>query len=350
MIGADLWSAVVTGSVPVAWAAGILTMSHVLAAAFGVGLGAVFFRTAYASLVPEVVAKGDLEQANSRLYGTEAAMQVAGPGVGGGLVSLIGAAYAVVLDTVTFLVSALCLLRMRTSAAAAGDGEVAAQQAVAPRESMLVSVRAGLRILWRDPYIRFAAWQGGVSNFALTGYGALMVLYLVRDLGLEPGWVGVVMAVGSVGGLIGAGVARRVSTRLGPGPAMVWLQVLGGPTALLIAVAGPGLLVVLVPLGGPSSGSVSSAPMCCAGPSGCATSRRRSWPGWSRHQPWSIWAPCPSAGSARAGSAIVSASGRRSPCWPGCMPWPRCRCWSGPIDSAGRCRRSRCRCPERTGA
>ncbi len=216
-------------------------MNHLLAAAFGVGIGAVFFRTAYASLVPEIVAKTDLEQANSRLFGTEAAMQVAGPGVGGGLVSLVGAAYAVVLDTLTFLVSAWCLIRMRPAALV--------RPPTPPRESMPAAIRAGLRILVRDPYIRFSAWQGGASNFALTGYGALMVLYLVRDLRLDPGRVGVVIALGSVGGLVGASLARRASRRFGQGPAMVWLQVLGGPTALLIALARPGALVVLVPLG-----------------------------------------------------------------------------------------------------
>lgn len=74
--------------------------------------GAVFFRTAYSSLVPRVVANDDLESANSRLFGTKSAMQIAGPGLGGALVALVGVAYAVVLDTLSFLVSALCLVRM----------------------------------------------------------------------------------------------------------------------------------------------------------------------------------------------------------------------------------------------
>jgi len=241
MVAADLWSAAATATVPVAWALGVFTLSQVVIAALAVGGGAVFFRTAYASLVPRVVATGDLEAANSRLFGTESAMQVAGPGLGGGLVALVGAAYAVVLNTATFLVSAVCLLKMRPDRMARPESPV--------REPMLRSVRIGLRVLVRDPYIRFAAWQGGLSNFALTGYGALMVLFLVRDLHLAPGWVGGVITVGSLGGLVGAAVARRVSLRIGTGPAMVWLQILGGPTALLIALAQPGPLVALVPLG-----------------------------------------------------------------------------------------------------
>ena len=112
MIAADLASAAVTASVPIAWALGRLTLVHVVLAALGVGAGAVFFRTADSSFVPRVVAKDDLESANSRLFGTESAMQIAGPGVGGALVALVGVAYAVVLDTLSFLVSALCLVRM----------------------------------------------------------------------------------------------------------------------------------------------------------------------------------------------------------------------------------------------
>jgi len=241
MIGADLWSAAVTASVPVAWAFGHLTLAHVFAAALGVGFGSVFFRTAYASLVPQVVAKDDLEQANSRLVGTESAMQIAGPGVGGALVALVGAAYTVVLDSISFLVSALCLARIR-------PGDMSRPTPPA-REPMLTSIRAGLRVLARDPYVRYFAVQGGVSNFALTGYGALLVLFLVKDLHLPAGAIGVVIAVGSVGGLIGASIARRTSTRLGQGPAMVALQIIGGPAALLIPAAQPGLLVLLVPLG-----------------------------------------------------------------------------------------------------
>lgn len=241
MIAADLWSAAATLSVPLTWALGHLTLVHLVLAALGVGAGAVFFRTAYASLIPRVVAEADLESANSRLVGTEAAMQVAGPGVGGGLVAAVSAASAVLLDTLTFLISAVCLWRM--------DPTRMARPEASPREPMRSSVRTGLRVLGRDPYMRFMAWQGGVSNFALTGYGALMVLFLVRDLHLDAGWVGVVMALGSLGGLCGAGLARRISARLGQGPAMVLLQIVGGPTALLIALAQPGGLVGLVPLG-----------------------------------------------------------------------------------------------------
>ena len=242
MMSADLVAAAAVGTVPLAWALDLLTLPHLVLAALGVGCTAVFFRTAYTALLPRVVADGDLERANARLFGTESAMQIGGPGVGGLLVQVLSAAYAVVLDVVGYLASFLCLARMRPE-----DLGPAPDQP--PRRPMVALVREGVSIVARDRFLRYFALTGGASNFALTGYGALLVLFLVRDLGLEPGSVGLVMAVGAVGGLLGATVATRTTAWLGNAGALRWLQVVGGPPAILIGLARPGLGATLVGVG-----------------------------------------------------------------------------------------------------
>ena len=242
MIVADLGAAVSIGSVPAAWAMGALTLPHLVVAALGVGTASVFLRAAYLPLVPRVVGPDDLAAANARLVGTESAMQVVGPGLGGALVAVVSAAYAVVVDVVSFLVSALCLHLMdRRRLLPPSPPEL--------REPLRSEVATGIRVVAHDRFLRFFTLQGGASNFALTGYAALLVLFLVRDLDLDPRGVGLVMSAGSVGGLVGAFVARRASARLGDARAMVVLQVASGPPALLIALAQPGVRVVLVPLG-----------------------------------------------------------------------------------------------------
>ncbi len=221
---------------------GRLTLPHLALAALSLGACTVFFRTAYTALIPRVVAPPDLEQANARVFGTESAMQVAGPGVGGLLVQLFSAAYAVVLDGVSFVVSFCCLARMRPEAL------VPRPDRPAPRP-LTQQIAEGVRIVAHDRYLRFFAAQGGTSNFALTGYGALLVLFMVRDLGLRSSAVGLVMGLGSSGGLVGAAIARRVADRLGTAAALRWLQVLGGPSALLVGLATPGRGVALVAIG-----------------------------------------------------------------------------------------------------
>lgn len=242
MMRADLVAAAVVGSVPVAWALGTLTLPHLVLTALGLGCCTVFFRTAYAAFVPRVVAGSDLERANARIYGTESAMQIGGPGIGGLLVQVFSAAYAVVLDVVSFLASWVCLARMRPDELGAGPERQ-------EPEPMGTQVREGVAVVARDPYLRFISLLGGLGNFALTGYGALLVLFMVRDLGLPPASVGLVMAVGSVGGLLGAAVATRTSRWLGTAGALRWLQVVGGPPALLVGLAWPGAGAVLIALG-----------------------------------------------------------------------------------------------------
>jgi MFS family permease len=242
MIAADLGAAASIGSVPFAWAFGVLTLPHLVVAALGVGTASVFLRAAYLPLLPRVVGPSDLAVANARLVGTESAMQVVGPGLGGALVAVVSAAYAVVVDVLSFLVSALCLHLMDR------------RRLVPPapperREPLRREVATGIRVVAHDPYLRFFTLQGGASNFALTGYSALLVLFLVRDLDLDPKGVGLVMSAGSIGGLVGAAVARRAADRWGDARAMVVLLVSSGPPALLIALAQPGGRVALVPLG-----------------------------------------------------------------------------------------------------
>ncbi|MGL5852972.1 MAG: MFS transporter, partial [Phycicoccus sp.] len=240
MVTADLAASAAVVSVPVAWALGLLTLQHLLIAALATGTASVFVRSAVPALLPQVVGTDDLAPANARLFGTDSAMQVAGPGLGGLLVGLVSAAWALFADAVSFLVSAWCLHRMR----------VPCPRPEPPaREPLGREMAQGVRVVARDRYLRFFVVQGGIGNFALTGYGTLLVLHAVRDLRLAPGEVGVVLALGSLGGLVGATVATAATRRWGEARAMVLLQVLGGPPALLVAVGRPGWTVALVPLG-----------------------------------------------------------------------------------------------------
>ena len=241
MVASDLVAAAVLASVPLAWALGRLTLLHVVLAALGNGACTVFFRAAYPALVRRVAPQAQQEQAFARLFGTESAMQVAGPGVGGLLAQLGSAALGLAVDAASFLVSAVCLARLRLPPAPPAD--------TLPVAPLRTRIREGVDYIRGDRLLRFFTVLGGVSNFGLTGYGALLVLFLVRELHLAPAAVGAVMATGSIGGFLGAAVATRVSARLGSARALVWLQVLAGPTALLLPLATRGAGLALFVLG-----------------------------------------------------------------------------------------------------
>ena len=242
MIIANIVSAAALGSLPVAFALGMLTLSHIAVVGLVGGTCTVFFRTAYQVFLPEVVRADQLESANARLFGTESAANVAGPGLGGLLAQWLTAAAGIALDAVTFLWSAVCLWRIRL------PRPTKAPQGLA--EPLLARIREGVDLVRRDRYIPWLVGIGGVSNFGLTGYGALAVLFLVRDLHLTEAGVGAVLAASGGGGVLGAVVAPSLSRRLGSGRAFVVLLLLCGPAALLVGAGLPGWGAVVSAAGG----------------------------------------------------------------------------------------------------
>lgn len=239
MIVADLAAALLVGSVPLAWWAGVLTLPHLLVVALLGGTCAVFFRTAYVSVVPQVVPGAGLETANARLLGTESCAEVAGPGLAGLLTRLVAPAAGLLVDSLSYLVSAACLVRVRPRP----------RPPLPPAEGLRSQIRVGLRFVVRDPYLRWLSGLGGLSNLGLTGYQALLVLYLVRDLHVAPPQVGLLVALGAAGGVLGAVLGAPAARRWGSGRASTWSFVLSGPPALLLPLAWPGPGVALVVAG-----------------------------------------------------------------------------------------------------
>ena len=106
MIASDLSAALALLSIPVAWAAGMLTPIHLALVTFAVGTTNVFFRAAYPKMVATLVRREDLPPANSYLTGSESVAQVGGPPIGGALAGLLAPAVAVVIDAASYV----CLL------------------------------------------------------------------------------------------------------------------------------------------------------------------------------------------------------------------------------------------------
>lgn len=241
MLSANLASAAALGSVPVAWWLDRLHLVQLLAVALIVGTATVFFKTAYVKLVPLLVADDQLEAANARLFGTESAAQVAGPGLAAALTAVVSAATGLLLDVASFVVSAVCLFRIRP---------VRREQAtVTHRESLVGQIREGIALVFRDRNLWPFSLIGGATNFGLTGYSAILVVYLVDRLGLSSTQVSLLLMLASVGGVLGAALARRIGRRLGNGRASTTLMLVSGGAGLLIGLPADGHQRYLVAAG-----------------------------------------------------------------------------------------------------
>ncbi|MFE5735723.1 MFS transporter [Streptomyces celluloflavus] len=240
MLVSDLALLVLFASVPVAAWLGVLTIGQLLVVAVLVGVAKVFLSTAYAALIPTLVAKPDLLEANAKLRGGETAGEIAGPGVAGFIAQVFGAVGGLLVDSFSYLVSALCLgaikPREKPPAAAARDG-------------IRREISEGIRFVVRDPYLRTLACFGALGNLALNGIQAVQTVFLVRDVHLDGGAVGLVFAAVSTGGLAGVWAAGRIVRRFGTARGLLLSYLVVAPGIVLLPFAGSGLPLPVSVLG-----------------------------------------------------------------------------------------------------
>ncbi len=212
----DLVRAVAMGSVPVAAWLDVLSIYHLYAVALVVGVSTVFFDVAYQSYLPELVSREDLVDGNSKLTASESVSQIAGPGIAGGLIQVLTAPYAVVIDAVSFLWSAAWIRSIKTRVP---------KPERKPDRHLGREIGEGVRFVLGNRLLRSIAMCTGSSNLFNSIGGAVIMVLLARQLDLSPGVIGLLTSVSAVGGLLGSLVARRIAGWLGQGRT-IWVTTL----------------------------------------------------------------------------------------------------------------------------
>jgi len=167
-------------------------------------------------------------------------VQIAGPAIGGALVAVVTAVAGLVVDALSFAVSFVCLLSVRRR-----------ERPVKRTHKTRISrdIVDGARWLIRDPFLRTIMAHGAVSNLALTGYGAIVIVFLVRDVGLSTGVVGLLLAASGLGGVAAATATPRLVHKFGSARTMLVAKVAAGVSSLLIPLTSPGIGLVFFVLG-----------------------------------------------------------------------------------------------------
>lgn len=252
LIAGDLIRAASLASIPIAYviqtATGsqILTIWHLYAVGFINGCATVFFDIAYQSYLPALVERDQIVEGNAKLETSRSAAQITGPGIAGVLIGALTAPLAILLDSVSFVVSALFIVAIRRH-------EPAPEPRVdvrGNRPSMRTEIGEGLRYVGGHRYLRNIAATTGISNFFSNVAFSILVLYLIRELAFSPQVLGLAFSLGAVGFLVGALFANRVAARFGVGPTIVGSAIVFGPAALLIAIAPPDLAPAFVAASG----------------------------------------------------------------------------------------------------
>jgi predicted MFS family arabinose efflux permease len=228
LIAADVARCLLLLSIAFAAFSGNLSILLLVGVAFLIESCTVFFDLAYVAYVPTLVPRDRLVGANSRLEASASASQIVGPALGGAAIRLLGAPVALLFDSVSYLASAALLTRIRS---------VEDEPRRVEDSHIVVEIREGLHLLWSNRVLRSLALANGMVNLGGYMFLAVYILYLVRELRLDPGAIGFVLASGGVGALVGAIVAAPAKRRWGAAPVLVGSLVMFGVSGMTVPLA-----------------------------------------------------------------------------------------------------------------
>ena len=241
MIRADLVRMAAMLAVPALWSVGLLEIWHLYAVAAVVGVATVFFDVAYQSYLPHLVEREQVPAANGRLEATAQVARLGGPALGGAALAAVSAPVLFLAEGAGYLASALFLGRVR-------DREEPAPRA--ERTRLAAEIREGAAFVAGHPLIRRVALSTAGFNLFSSVVFVLAPLVVLRELALGPAGLGLMLSVGSVGGILGALAVPRLARLVGEGA----LIPLGG----LLGVAG----IALIPLALAAEGAAALAMLC----------------------------------------------------------------------------------------
>jgi MFS family permease len=236
LIAADLGRAFLLGSVPVGALLGGITVAQLYGVGFLAGTLSVISDVADQAFLPALIGREHLIEAGTKQTVSSSATGIIGPGLAGILVQLLTAPLAVVVDALSYLMSALFWWRIQASEVPKNIPQ--------QRSPISLEIKEGLRFVLGHPLLRPMILSTGILNFCGNMMNPIWLLFAIHDLHMQVLLLGILDALRSGGFLLGALVAPRLIQRFGAGPMMIsgvvlmavaWLPLplLGGPFLII---------------------------------------------------------------------------------------------------------------------
>jgi MFS family permease len=207
---------------PIAWYFDVLSFPLLCVIAAVSGFAGALFANADVSILPRLVGKDQVVEANSRLQATESIAELTGPGAAGVLIDLLTAPVAIIVDACTFLWSAFWLFRIPREAGVPAEWvKVETPERVSPLKTLRDDFVIGFQAIAKRPPLIATTMSVGVFYLTAGAFGALYTLFMLNELKLTPSLMGIIISVGGISALLGSLTARPLAKRVGYGPAIV---------------------------------------------------------------------------------------------------------------------------------
>jgi MFS family permease len=237
MVVVDALSAAVLVSIPLAAAAGVLSVPWIYAAIFISSTLGIFFQAAQFAAIPSLVEREELVAANGRIQASFSAATVLGPLVAGVLLAFLPIEDLLYIDAATFLASAVTLSLIVRSFNAPRE---------APRTSIRADVVEGLRYVLRHPVLRNISAMMALINFVSVTVFAQLVLFAKERFAVSDGELGLLFAADGAGVVALSLIAGPLRSRFSFGNVALGALMLSGIVTTALAYAPSYALAVVL--------------------------------------------------------------------------------------------------------
>jgi predicted MFS family arabinose efflux permease len=221
--------AVLLASIPIAWMAGRLSLTHVYLVSFGSGTFFVISQIADRAYLPTLLSSSQLMRGNAKIALSGSVAQTVGPGFAGVLVQWLTAPIAIAFDAASYLIAGLLTLSIRTPEPK--------PPSAGTRTRTVAEVKDSLVTVMRHPLLRPLVLCTAMHNICSTMIVAVYVLYLTRELAVTPFLLSLIFMAGGLGAVCGSILTTRLTAGFGVGPSLILMQAVTGIARLLVPLA-----------------------------------------------------------------------------------------------------------------
>lgn len=233
MVTSDLLQAFLLTSIPLLWWLDLLSLPAVLLIVLSYGTVSLVNAAAAMSLLPRLVEPQHLQPAHARIDGADAVSLTAGPALGGLLVAAIGAPMAVLVDSLSYVYSALTLRKIDLREPATRTGVTA--------RGLLREVTEGVQWIYRGSGLTTLEVSTHAWFVGHAVVGVVLAPYILRTLDLSASMFGIIGAAGGAGAILGATLTTKVGRRLGTGRTIIACHLVTTLGVIAMVLAGQGM-------------------------------------------------------------------------------------------------------------
>lgn len=180
---------------------------------FFAGTFSMIFELAYLSYLPLMVSKNNISKSNSRLEISRTILDVSGPAIAGNIIAILTAPIAIIIDIFCYLISSIFLVKIKFK-------EPTITKEIKP-PNIFKQIYEGIQVLFKSNILRSISLSTASLNFFRTAFDTIFILYLAKIVHISPTQIGLILGIGSIGGVAGALLATKISNKIGIGKSII---------------------------------------------------------------------------------------------------------------------------------